>query len=553
LGYFLINHSSSNSQRSEEITGPPNMCTKRFYQGVVHTAVIAFFVLVGLVATVSVSRGQTPTWSQPIPLSASDTSSWFPDVAADAAGQVHVVWSSSIGMVDRNGHPVPGYDVVMYTTSSNGQTWTKAIDIAALAQTAGSEATRPTALVDRQGMLHMTFRGTDVFYLHAPVESLLSAVHQLSPRKVSTANIAYFSRLALDGHGKLHLVYSQMVPGGTDSECPNCYHLFHRWSDDNGLNWSAPTDVSVLSTGAAKPQIVVDGQGAIHLVWEAGIGGAYGRVTGSRHAVYAASYDGGKTWTSPAEFVAPGGEASNISLGLDGQDKLIVAWLGLPEDVVYYQFSRDQGHSWSPPQPIPGLWGGFSVYGTALDDYTMATDSAGSVHLALVGRTAADQKTLSVLHLAWDGNAWSKPEAITTLTGDVPEWPRIAVGLGNQLHVVWFVRDAANVWKSESGQYKVWYARAAFSAPPATPVVWPTPTQTPTPKAVTSPVPMPSPTLLPTLTPTLDPGLTQASVPAGAIDSIYTDMDEITSLVISLVPAGLVIVAVVIGIRIRRH
>jgi len=465
-----------------------------------------------------------------------------------------VVWASGVALADNNGAPASGYDVVMYTASSDGQAWTKAIDIAALARTAGSEATRPTTLVDPQGMLHLTFRGTDVFYLHAPAESLSSAVRQLSPRKVSTANLAYFSRLALDRRGRLHLVYSQMVPGGIDSECPDCYHLFYRWSDDNGLNWSAPTDVSVLSTGSAKPQIVVDGQGAIHLVWEAGIGGAYGRVTtGSRRTMYVASYDGGKTWASPAEFVAPGGEASNISLGLDGSDKLVVAWLGLPEDIVYYQFSRDHGRSWSPPQQIPGLWGGSSIYGTSLDDYAMATDSAGNVHLVLVGRTTADQKTLSVLHQAWDGAAWSKPEAIATLTGDVPEWPRVAVGLGNQLHVVWFVRDAANVWNSDRGKYQVWYAHGTSSAPPVTPVIWPTATPVPIPEAVTSPIPTPSLTLSPTPTPTLDPGLTLTTVPAGVIDSVYTDMDEVTLLLISLIPVGLLIVTVMFVVNVRRH
>jgi hypothetical protein len=530
------------------------MRMKRLNRGVVRAAVIASFALAVLATTVSISHGQAPTWSQPIPLSAADISSWFPDIAADVTGQVHVVWSSTIGGVDRNGRPAPGYDVVMYTASSDGQTWTKAIDIAALAQNAGSEATRPTVLVDRRGLLHLTFRGIDVFYLHAPVESLLSAIHQISQRKVSTANIAYFSRLALDEQGRLHLAYSQMVPGGADSKCPYCYHLFYRWSDNNGLNWSAPTDVSVIETGSAKPQIVVDGQGAIHLVWEAGPGGSYGRVEmGSRRAMYAASYDRGKTWTPSAEFVAPSGEASNIALGLDGQGKLMVAWLGLPTDVVYYQFSRDQGRSWSPPQPIPDLWGGFAIYGSALDDYAMATDGAGNLHLVLVGRIAADQKTLSVLHLTWDGNAWSKPEAITTLMGDVPEWPRIAVGLGNQLHVVWFVRDAENVWKSDSGKYRIWYARGTSSAPPATPAVWPTPTQTPTPKAVASRVPTPTPTLLPTPTPTLDPNLTKAAIPPGTIDSIYTDLDEVTLLFISLIPTGLVIAAVVFGVRIRRH
>ncbi len=529
------------------------MWTKRFYRSVAYTAVITSIMLFSLAATVPVSHGQAPVWSQPVPLSSPEAKSWFPDIVADAAGQVHVVWASASAMQGRDGRPAPGYDVVMYATSPDGQTWNKAIDIAALAQLTGTEATRPTVLIDRQGMFHLTFRGTDVFYLRAPLDSLLSAAPRLSPRRVSTANVAYFSRLAFDRGGRLHLVYTQMVSGETNGGCPDCYHVFYRWSDNGGLLWSAPTDITNLPTGSAKPQMVIDGQGSIHVVWEAGRGGAYGRVTDPRQVMYAASHDAGKTWTSPVKFVAPGGRAGNIALGLDGQDKLVVAWLGLPEDEVYCQFSRDGGRSWSPPQPIPGVWGGFSVYGALLDDYAMAADSAGNVHLVLVGRTAADQKTLSVLHLTWDGSIWSKPEIITTLIGDVPEWPRIAVGLGNQLHVAWFVREQAHIWDSDLGKYRIWYAHGVSSAPAATPVVWPTPTPTPAPEGAPTATPAPTAMPSPTATATLDPGLSRVTVSSEAVDSIFTDADDVLLLIKSLVPTVLIIAAVVVGIRLRRR
>jgi hypothetical protein len=524
------------------------MAIKPVHPRVVQAFVAISVTLAGLAAALPTSYGQTPAWSQPVPLSSPEGKSWFPDVAADAAGQVHVVWASATKMEERQ-----GYDVVMYAVSSNGQTWSQAIDIAALAQNPGTEATRPTALVDQQGLFHLTFRYTDVFYLHAPVDSLSSTAPRLLPRRVSTANIAYFSRLAIDTRGRLHLVYTQMVSGEANGGCSGCYHLFYRWSDDGGLLWSAPTDVTNLPTGAAKPQMVIDGQGSIHLVWEAGPGGSYGHVTEPRQVMYAASHDGGKTWTSPVEFVAPGGRASNISLGLGGQDTLVVAWLGLPEDGVYCQFSRDGGRSWSPPQPIPGVWGGSSVYNTLLDDYAMATDSAGNVHLVLVGRTAADQKTLSVLHLTWDGSIWSKPEIITTLTGDVPEWPRIAVGLGNQLHVAWFVRDQEHVWNTDLGNYRIWYAHGVSSAPAATPVVWPT--LTPIPESEIAPTATPAPTAVPspTVTPTLEPGLSRITVSPDAVDSIYTDADDMMLLVKSLVPPLLIIAVVVVGVRLRRR
>jgi hypothetical protein len=362
--------------------------------------------------------------------------------------------------------------------------------------------------------------------------------------------VGYFSSLAADGQGQLHLVFTQNAP---NDDCPVCYHVFHRWSHDNGLTWSNLTEISTQPTGAAKPQLLIDGQDNLHVVWEAGIGGAYGQLEDPSTVMYSASYDQGQTWTSSVEFISPNNWAKNISIGLDGDGQLLVAWLALPEDLVYYQVSSDQGRSWSPPRPIPDVWGGHSVFNTALDDYAMATDSAGNVHLALVGRTSSEQKSLSILHLSWDGSSWSSPEAVATLIGDVPEWPQIAVGNGNQLHLVWFVRDQAHIWDSDGQQYTIWYTQGKSSAPAVSPVAWSTSTPTPEPKVIDPPTPTPTPTLTPVPTPTLDPSVKQILVSPEVTESIYTDNDELLLLLSSLLPALLVVTVAVFVVRIWRR
>ncbi len=482
----------------------------------------------------TVAHGQPSRWSRPVPLSSPELSAWFPDVAADSTGQIHIVWSASPG----------DYDTVMYTTSQDGQAWSEPIDIAATLQVAGSEATRPTTFIDQQGVFHLTHRYTSVYYSQAQAEQAHSAAAWRSPQLISgvSAGIAYFSRIAMDGQGTLHLVFTENDPSPA---CPICYHVFYRRSDDNGLSWSNPMDISDMPTGSAKPQILIDHQDNVHAVWESGPGGSYGRLGDPIRVMYAVSRDRGLTWAAPLEFVTPSGRARNVAIGLDGKGTLLVVWLGVPEDLVYYQFSRDQGRSWSSRQAIPDVWGGTTIFGTYLDSYAMATDSAGSVHLVLVGRTAQDQKSLSVLHLTWDGTAWSGPEAITTLLGDVPEWPRIAVGNGNQLHAVWFVRDAAHVWDPDNGRYQIWYARGTSSAPPVTPIARPTstpvPQQTPTPTAMALPQ-----SLKPDLNATLPPDSVSA-------ESLTTEMDDLLLLAKSLGPVVLLIVVVAIGVQIRKR
>ena len=68
----------------------------------------------------------------------------------------------------------------------------------------------------------------------------------------------------------------------------------------------------------------------------------------------------------------------------------------------------------------------------------MATDSAGNLHLAMVGRLNATDTALRVLHVSWNGSSWSAPEAIVSYAEDAPEWPVINISNGNQLNVVWF-------------------------------------------------------------------------------------------------------------------
>jgi hypothetical protein len=236
--------------------------------------------------------------------------------------------------------------------------------------------------------------------------------------------------------------------------------------------------------GVAKPQIIVGAQNNLHVVFEAGYGGDLGQLSDPSTVMYIASHDGGDTWTTPVRLSAergdnPKAQARNIAIGQDGEQKLIAVWWAIPEDIVYYQTSLDQGRSWSTPAPISGVVGGWSIYQSRLDDYALATDSAGHVHLVMTGRHTPSESNISLMHLEWDGLSWSSPMDIATYQGDIPEWPRIAIGNGNQLHVTWFVRDEANLFNSDTSNYKVWYAHAQSAAPYIQPVVVAMPTPMP--------------------------------------------------------------------------
>jgi hypothetical protein len=172
----------------------------------------------------------------------------------------------------------------------------------------------------------------------------------------------------------------------------------------------------------------------------------------------------------------------------------------------------------------------------------MATDSAGNVHLLAVGRMTPQQTSLSVLHLVWDGVSWSVPRTLMTPDIGVVEWPRIVVGLGNQLHAVWFTRDKGFEIQTEDNKFKVWYSRALAPAPALSPSPYSTPVPTPLPAATPT-----AALVLPTPQP-VDAALPQVGI---GMDSMRSEMDEVGLILLSGVPV--IVLALIAALWIRHR
>jgi len=492
-------------------------------------------------------------WTAAVSISSSQVTAWFPDITADTTGRIHVVWAGG----------TTGFDTVLYTSSTDGKTWSTINDIAAVPQVGtDSAATRPAVWVDVNGNLNLSYVSTSLFYSQAPVMNAGSAATWLKPQKLNSGQVAYFSRLIQDVEGQIHLFYTENV---ATNVCAQCYHLFQRISSDGGNSWSDPEDVSNDGTGVAKPQIVTDNKGNLFAVWESGTGGGLGQLSDPTIIKFSASYDGGKTWSNSQSLLPSTiSEARDVAIGMDGQGRLVVVFLALPDNTVNYMVSTDLGRTWSNSARIDGISGSWDVYPSRLDDYSMATDSSGTIHLVLVGRRSTNETPeptlrtpsqtpqvaqLSVLHLALRGDTWSPPEDIASFTGDVPEWPRIAVSNGNVLNVVWFVRDQANIWNSDNAHYRIWFSRSEIGSP-AIPTIIPKVQSTPSPSSIAI---IDTPKVA-TIAATQDSLPTLAAYQKDpAQRPVYSESDFIGIFVKSLAPAVLVVIVIAIFYFIRHR
>jgi hypothetical protein len=133
---------------------------------------LKWWSLIGLLAvavstSTGISLGQQGAWSQPVLMGPG----WFPTMAADVSGRVHLAWASTMTIdhsSNTQGEEYSGYDVVMYASTDDGVEWDGNYDIMARKQSAGSEVTRPSFFADQIGILHMTYRDTTVYYSQAP-------------------------------------------------------------------------------------------------------------------------------------------------------------------------------------------------------------------------------------------------------------------------------------------------------------------------------------------------------------------------------------------------
>jgi hypothetical protein len=120
-----------------------------------------------------------------------------------------------------------------------------------------------------------------------------------------------------------------------------------------------------------------------------------------------------------------------------------------------FQTSRQTGQ-WGKPQALPDVKGVTRPY----DVYDMATDSAGHVHMVMIGY-ANGSDAMSVLHLEWNGARWLAPRVVAS-SPPYPEFPHIVIANGNHLHVSWFGGDKPTTDRTPIG---IWYSSTFATAP----------------------------------------------------------------------------------------
>lgn len=472
---------------------------------------VLFLLLIGnLSAPFQPAQAQT-RWSEPIQLSETTldetTIAGAPSLSVDPLGGVHVVWYSVAGSESTEERQSSFRDQLHYRARIDGA-WTAEQPIytqerpfvgdASSTSTGGAGARntsfilQASLLAGADNQLHMVFGDpTMQWFMNAPLTDVVRSMAILPPWHLG---MGMHSRIAGSSDGTLHTLLSAVPPGLEESDAPNlcltCTDIFHRRSDDGGLTWSRPENLSSAGEFDLEPQIAVDVQDRLHVVWE-----RRGAVLADRSAgtlVYRRSDDQGQSWSEPVALGLSGEGAAYSSLAVAPTGAVLVVYTGVSSGGVFYQYSPDSGTTWSEPGVIPTVLSR-SVAQADYNRFSMAVDGNGHIHLLMVGLPpAGDTISAQLLHMQWDGRTWSEPTVMSSGALN-PLGPRLVIERGNHLHAVWFTStyDPANAVEQEA----IWYSEALLAAPELAPA----PTFTPQPTATVHSAP--TPTVLPTVTP----------------------------------------------------
>lgn len=162
------------------------------------------------------------------------------------------------------------------------------------------------------------------------------------PFKVaSTASSSGQPAVALDKNGSVYTVWVDDFNGGLHT-------YFSRSSD--GVNFSPMIDISNSNSATANPQIAVDQQGAIHVVWQ-------DCTSAGCSTKYARSIDSGNTFEQAKVISSNVQFAEFPSLTINAQNEVVVFWDGIrsfntASFEIFCTKSVDGGKKFSLPTTI---------------------------------------------------------------------------------------------------------------------------------------------------------------------------------------------------------
>ncbi len=230
-----------------------------------------------------------------------------------------------------------------------------------------------------------------------------------------TSGDSFSPAVAVDSSNSIHVVWYDNTPGH--------FEIYYRRSPDGGTTWGTVKRLTWTSGDSIFPAIAIDGNGTIHVVWDA-------NTSETDEIYYRKSPNGGTTWSTAQRLTWTSGSSTTPAIAVDSGNTIHIVWgddtPGNPE--FYYKKSADGGAAWSPAQRL--TWTSGKSY-----DAAITIDSGGAIHVVWSDDTPGNYE-IYYKRSGDGGTTWGAAKKLTS-TSLESLLPAIAIDSSNAIHVVW--------------------------------------------------------------------------------------------------------------------
>ena len=263
------------------------------------------------------------SFSIPQNLSNDAPNSGNPQMAADASGNVYVVWESD----DIT------FGVLFSHSTDGGATFAKPINLATI--TTGSYG--PQIAVGADGSINVAWE--DDFNFQSDISFSRStdkgATFSTPKNLSSNSGNSFAAQIAVDLSGNIDVVWVDDTPGN--------YAILYSRSVDQGANFSSAKNLSNNLGTSANPQIGVDANGGTYVIWQSNIPPA------TNNDVFFARSSDGVNFSAGVNLSNNSGNSLNPWIAVDGAGGINSGWTdstpGRPN--IFYARSTDSGATFS--------------------------------------------------------------------------------------------------------------------------------------------------------------------------------------------------------------